>query len=316
MPDDESRKSDPSGGDPGDVSRNGSDRMFVHRIVRYAPSPLRDEWVNIGVLLFDPKTGERRLRLIEEEEEYNRVRRLHPQADESLLRALRDNLESRFETVASGTGASHTAGNGGGKQVSYFADNGDRPGPGDWLHILEKWDQTLSSALRLADPKATQAEDLDLELARLYDDRVAVPRGRGRASLPGSRASLRSHCSNVFHYAKIWNRLEKSVRASQFTFPGDPLRIDYGYQRNGTRGFVHTLSVTRAPAEAKTLAYTVERIEKAGRFPWEFTAVTDVPLGDSHRHRFVRDTLSDAGVETVPREGFAVWVAKLRPMLQ
>ena len=315
MPDDESRKGEPPGGDPGDISGNGPDRMFVHRIVRYAPSPLRDEWVNIGVLLFDPKTGERRLRLIEEEEEYNRLRRLHPQADEALLRALRDNLESRFET-ASGTGASRTAGNGGGKQFSYFADNGDRPGPGEWLHILEKWDQTLSSALRLADPKATQAEDLDLELARLYDDRVAVPQGRGRAGLPGSRASLRSHCSKVFHTAKIWNRLEKSVRASQFTFPGDPLRIDYGYQRNGTRGFVHTLSVTRAPAEAKTLAYTVERIEKGGRFPWEFTAVTDVPLGDSHRHRFVRDTLSDAGVETVPREGFAVWVAKLRPMLQ
>src|SRR4029077_167020 len=116
-------------------------------------------------------------------------------------------------------------------------------------------------ALRLADPRATQAEDLDLELARLYSDRVTVPPGRGRAGLLGSRASLRSHCSEVFRKAKLWSRLEKSVRASQFTFPGDPMRIDYGYRRNGTRGFVHTLSVTRAPAEAKMLAYTAERIE-------------------------------------------------------
>jgi hypothetical protein len=168
----------------------------------------------------------------------------------------------------------------------------------------------------LADPKATQADDLDLELARLYDDRVAVPQGRGRAGLLGSRASLRSHCSHVFHHAKIWNRLEKSVRASQFTFPGDPMRIDYGYRRNGTRGFVHTLSVTRAPADAKLLAYTAKRIEDLGEFPWEFTAVTDVPLGDSDRHRFVRDTLGEVNIEPVPREGFAVWVAKLRPMLQ
>src|SRR3984893_7104032 len=107
MPDDESRKGEPSGGDPGGISGNGPERMFVHRIVRYAPSPLRDEWINIGVLLFDPKTGERRLRLIEQE--YNRVRRLHPQADESLLRALRDNLESRFDTAVPGTGSSRTA---------------------------------------------------------------------------------------------------------------------------------------------------------------------------------------------------------------
>jgi hypothetical protein len=196
------------------------------------------------------RPGEKR----EEEEEFNRVRRLHPQADEGLLRVLHDDLESRFAAAAPGDG------------VVAPADN--------------------------------------------------VPRGRGRAGLLGSRASLRSHCSDVFRQAKLWSRLEKSVRASQFTFPGDPVRIDYGYRRNGTRGFVHTLSVTRAPADAKLLAYTAKRIEDAGEFPWELTAVTDVPLGDSDRHRFVRDTLGEVNIEPVPREGFAVWVAKLRPMLQ
>ncbi len=311
MSEDQSRKAEPPGGDPGGASGNGPERMFVHRIVRYAPSPLRDEWINIGVLLFDPKTGERRLRLIEDEEEYHRVRRLHPHADESLLWALRDNLESRFEVGTPGDRGTATAGN---DHPSYYGENGDEPR--DWFRVLENLDRTLSHALRLADPKATQAEDLDLELARLYTDRVAVPQGRGRAGLLGSRASLRSHCSEVFRQAKLWSRLEKSVRASQFTFPGDPMRIDYGYRRNGTRGFVHTLSVTRAPAEAKMLAYTAERIEAGAQFPWEFTAVTDVPLGDSDRHRFVREALRKAGIEPVPREGFAVWVAKLRPMLQ
>ena len=169
--------------------------------------------------------------------------------------------------------------------------------------------------LQLAGPKATQADDLDLELARLYNDRVSIPRGKGRAGLLGSRASLRSYCSDVFRHAKLWNRLEKSVRASQFTLLGDPMRIDYGYRRNGTRGFVHTLSVTRSPADAKLLAYTAERIQARAQFASEFTAVTDVPLGDNERHRFVRETLRDVGIESVPREGFAVWVAKLRPTL-
>ena len=31
---------------------------------------------------------------------------------------------------------------------------------------------------------------------------------------------------------------------------------------------------------------------------------------------FVRDTLRDAGIEPIPMEGFAVWVAKLKPTLQ
>jgi hypothetical protein len=76
------------------------ERMYLYRIVRYAPNLVRDEWLNIGVLLFDPRTRERRLRLISETEEFARVRRLHPEADEALLRRVQEDLESRFEEYA------------------------------------------------------------------------------------------------------------------------------------------------------------------------------------------------------------------------
>src|SRR5277367_3663850 len=96
----------------------GGEHAYAYRVLRYTPNLARDEWVNIGVLVFDPETGERRLRLIEEPEEYARVRRLHPQADESLLRALRDDLENRFATATQffqgDTGNGKGAGNGAG----------------------------------------------------------------------------------------------------------------------------------------------------------------------------------------------------------
>ncbi len=150
-----------------------------------------------------------------------------------------------------------------------------------------------------------------------YVVKFQMPRATSRAGLPGSRGNLRAYCSQVFKQARLWDRLDKSVRAAEFTFPGDPMRLDYSYRRNGTRGFVQTPSVTRSPADAKVLAYTAKRIQDLGRFTPEFTAVTDVPLSpDNDRHKFVRDTLREAGVEPVPLEGFAVWVAKLRPMLQ
>ncbi len=53
-------------------------QALAYHILRYVPNLVRDEWVNIGVLVFNPETGERCLRLIEEQDEYNRVRRLHP----------------------------------------------------------------------------------------------------------------------------------------------------------------------------------------------------------------------------------------------
>jgi Protein of unknown function (DUF3037) len=268
----------------------------AYRILRYTPNLIRDEWVNIGVLLFDPQTGERRLRLIEEQDEYNRVRRLHPQADENLLRALRDDLEDRFQTQSA---------------------NGSNGGSGNWQQLLGKWDDTLSNALQLAPQKGVIAADLDAELERLYSDHVAPQRAPSRVGAPGSRAQMRSYCSQVFRQARLWERVEKSVRAADFTFPGDPMRLDYSYRRNGTRGFVQTLSVSRAPTDAKLLAYTSERIIAKASLKTEFAAVTDVALNPTNdRHRFVRNTLRDAGIEPIPMEGFAVWVAKLKPLLQ
>src|SRR5882724_10108285 len=85
----------------------------------------------------------------EDQDEYNRVRRLHPWADEALLRALRDDLENRLESgIYSGS------------EIS-------------WQNLLGKWEETLSNALQIAPQKGVLADDLDAELDRLYVDHVA-----------------------------------------------------------------------------------------------------------------------------------------------
>jgi hypothetical protein len=279
-----------------------SERTCAYRILRYTPNLVRDEWVNIGVLVYDPQSGERRLRLIEEQEEYARLRRLHPGADESLLRALRDTLEDRFDSAAGSNG---------------HGTNGGGSSGGALQELLRKWDDTLSNALQLAPQKGVVTSDLDAELERLYTDHVALPRVPGRVGAPGSRAQMRSYCSQVFHHAHLWNKIQKSVRAAEFTFPGDPMRIDYSYRRNGTRGFLHTLSISRAPGDSKVLAYTAERIAAKAGVKTEFAAITDLVLTDQNdRNRFVDRTLRDAGIEPVPLDHFAVWVGKLKPMIQ
>lgn len=274
------------------TTQQPSERGLAYHIFRYVPNLVRDEWVNIGVLVFNPRTGERRMRLIEDQVEYSRVRRLHPSVDEAVLRALRDDLADRLDSEADS-------------------------GPAISLQkILKKCDETLSTTLQIAPQKGVLADDLDAELERLYSDHVAVPRVYSRVGQPGNRATIRAYCAQVFRQARIWDRIEKSVRVADFTFPGDPSRMDYSYRRNGTRGFVHTLSITRAPQDAKSLSYNVRHIADKARYRTEFTAVTDVALSrDNDRHRFVLETLREVGVEPVPMEGLAVWVAKLQPSL-
>src|ERR1019366_7926961 len=81
------------------------DRTLRYRVLRYTPNLVRDEWVNIGVLLEEvpapPRPGNparprRALRVIEEPSEIARVRRLHPGADEELLRALAAEFDARL----------------------------------------------------------------------------------------------------------------------------------------------------------------------------------------------------------------------------
>jgi hypothetical protein len=304
--------------EPGNPSGGGApaERTFVHRILRYVPNLLRDEWVNIGVLLYDPNTGERRLRLIEDVTEYNRVRRLHPRFDETALRGLRDHLESRF-------GATMTSSNNGGP-IHGTLRNGEghpRPDSTDWFQVLEKWDATLSQSLQLADPKATTAGDINTEVDRLYNERVAVVAiaGQVRPNRPNSRVDMRRYCEQVFRQARIWDRIERLVPMKEFTFDSDRMKIDFGYRLHRKRGFIQTVPITRNTADARLFADAALHITKysENRFDAELTAVTDVALDRANDPgNFLNDLFQARGIVAVPLDNFAVWAAKLRPMLQ
>src|SRR5207244_3088403 len=125
-----------------------SEPTLAYHVLRYTSNLVRDEWVNIGVLLFDPRTAALRLRLIEDQDEFSRVRRLQPQADEDVIRQLRDHLEDRFAT---------------------FLRNEQRERqepvlPGEALQrLVDNWDATLSNSIQLGPQKGVHAADLDQE---------------------------------------------------------------------------------------------------------------------------------------------------------
>src|ERR1700745_3018619 len=60
---------------PNDES-NDQRKMLTYRILRYVPNLMRDEWMNIGVLLEDGPSGQRAIKLIEEDSEFGGVREM------------------------------------------------------------------------------------------------------------------------------------------------------------------------------------------------------------------------------------------------
>jgi hypothetical protein len=263
-------------------------RSFAYHVVRYTPNLIRDEWVNIGILLFDPSSGRLLRRLMEEPGEFARVRRLHPAADEDLLRRLPEDFE-----------------------VQLAAERGDGAA------YLQRLEQTLSNAVQLGPSKGLLAEDLDAELDRLYRDHVEPPRYGRLAEDLSTRHGIRNRANQVFRTAGIWPRLERRLRVDEFTFAGDPLRMDYSYRRNGTRGFVQALPLNRDPGQAKVLAFTADAI-RAKVDKTEFVAVTEVEPRpeDNARHRFVTGLLAERDIPVVPLAHLAEWAYRLRPTLR
>lgn len=264
-------------------------RTMIYRVLRYTPYLVRDEWVNIGIILEEAGGARRRARLIEETSELARVRRLHPAADESLLRALPADFEAQLAA------------------------------PGDAGAIaLAKFEETLSNVLQLGPQKALLAEDFDTELQRLYDVYVAPPPriSRGAALLQTTRVWIRSRLNDVFRRHRILGKLEKAVRVEDFTQPGDPLRLDYSYLVNGTRGFLHAVSLSRDPSQAKVLAYTAECIR--GRLAaTDFAAVTEIePARENKRHQFIAQLFAQQNIAIVPLSRIETFAEQLRPRLR
>jgi hypothetical protein len=261
---------------------------YRYRILRYTPNVERDEWVNIGVWLQSGEVGKpakRGIRIIGEQSEIGRVKRLHPGADEALLRALPQDFDDRLAEA--------------GEMASAY---------------IEKLDQTLSHALQFSAEKGVFARDFDSELDRLYRTYVAPPPNSRSRFAESTRAWIKDRINDVFRRRRV-PKLERNIPAAQFTEPGDPLKLDYGY-RNGVRGYLHAVAIGRDPAQPKILAYTARRVR--ARMPGcEFTAITESePAAGNPRHQFIARLFADENIAIVSLPRIEKFAEELRVRLQ
>jgi len=264
-----------------------------YRILRYVPNLVRDEWVNVAVLLEEVSNGaaranpRREIRFIEEDAEIARVRRLHPGVDVSLLRSLPGEFEARLQGPP--------------EQVSTY---------------LEKLDQSLSTTLQFGPNKSVLADDFDTELERLFREQVAVPRTARSGVIETTAQWIRKRIDDVFRRRHILARLEKRIRIDEFTEAGDPLKIDYGYRFNGTRGYMQIVPLKGDTTRAKVFAYTAECIRRRVGHA-EFVALTETdPVTGNTRHEFVKRLFDDQHIAIVPPGQLDRFAENLRPRLQ
>ncbi len=224
---------------------DGGRRACEFQLLRYVPDAVRNEFVHIGVILREQGRAESvEVRFTHD---WRRVRCLDPDADTALLEGMESELRKRFK---------------------------EEP-EGKLMRLLE---ESLSLNVQMTAPKAYLAESLPAgmeELMRLYVD----PPRREKMSRLRGRAAIQAAMRGEFERAGVWDLLRKQIAASDYTRPGDPLRIDAGYRPNGIIRMFHAVSLEPGVEMAKVLAFSsaglragVERVEKA---KLELTAVIE-----------------------------------------
>jgi hypothetical protein len=227
------------------MSDENGRRACEFHLLRYVPDAVRNEYVHIGVILREQ--GSREAAEVRFTRDWRRVRCLDPDADTALLEGMESELRRRFQAEPDGK-------------------------------LMRLLDESLSLSVQMTPAKAYLAESLPAgmeELMRLYVD----PPARAHGTRLSGRAAIQSRMRGEFERAGVWDLLRKRIAASEYTRPGDPLRIDVGYRPNGVIRMFHAVSLEPGVEMAKVLAFSaaglragVERVEKA---QLELTAVIE-----------------------------------------
>lgn len=216
------------------------------QLIRYVPDPVRNEFVNIGVLV----RAEGEQSILRFTRDWGRVRCLDPDADTQMLEALEIEVGHRLR-----------------------AQPGSHPKP-----IVALLESSLSNGLQITESKAYLAESFLAGLEDLMRRYVDTPR-RERRQRRSGRSALHAAMRTHFEEAGVWTLMRKQIAAATYTKPGDPLRIDCGYRPNGVVRMFQAISLENDADDAKLLAFSafslvagVKRLDKADL---ELTAIVE-----------------------------------------
>jgi Protein of unknown function (DUF3037) len=242
-------------------------------LIRYVPDPVKNEFVNIGVLLRseDARAAVRFTR------DWSRVRCVDPDADTTMLEALEAEIGRRLALDA-------------------------RAG-------VASLEDALSNAVQLTEAKACLAESFATELEGLMQLYVLTAKRR-RESRRTGRGALQARMRTEFERAGVWELMQRRISAARYTRAGDPLRIDCGYRPNGVVRMFQAVSLAGDVEGAKVLAFSsadlAEGIARVEHATLELTAIVE-PLREVAGEEIEEEQASYRfGVETMEREHIRV----------
>jgi len=222
-------------------------RQLEFFVLRYVPDAVKDEFVNIGVVMVEPGTNGAGFADVRFTRDWRRVRCLDPQADVELLAALEREIRGQL-------GSTH-----------------------DRAVLLKLLQDSFSNVIQLSPAKGCLAEDPTAEIEMMASMYLESPKVAGKREVSG-RQRILAAMREEFERACV-AKLVLPVPVAPYTKPGDPFQFDFGYRVAGEIKLFQAVSLKAGVDAAVLLAARYPRIalvmgEVAGAAP-VLTAVTD-----------------------------------------
>ncbi len=233
----------------------GDRRHLEFFLLRYVPDAVKDEFVNIGLVMIEPGpgTGQGRFADVRFTRDWRRVLCLDPQADVELLGALEREIRGQL--------AAH-----------------------DKDALLRRLEDSFSNVIQLSPVKGCVAEDPVREIDEMASMYLESTRVTGKRIVSG-RQRILGKMREAFEQAGV-AKFILPVPVAPYTRAGDPFQFDFGYRVGGEIKLFQAVSLKAGVDAAVLLAARYPRIapvmSKVAEAVPVLTAVIDDDLDRGH----------------------------------
>lgn len=263
-------------------------RKVEYFLLRYVPSVIREEFVNIGLVMTESEGDGGGFAGMHFTKDWRRTRRLDPQFDIEILESLGRELSERIGDV---------------QQRAL---------------VLHQMMDSYSNLIQLSPVKSCFTEEPERELRDLARQLVEMPKiipwaekeeqSQDPALETAKRTGRRfiySGISQAFRSAGVWEMLMKDVPAATYTNAEDDFTFDFGYAVGGAIKIFHAVSLGDPGHETQMfplrVAKVAPRMAALRQAVPQFTAVVENTYDvDDKAVRAVLAFMQDEAIRVAP----------------
>jgi Protein of unknown function (DUF3037) len=241
-------------------------RQLEFFLLRYVPDAVKDEFVNIGVVMVEPGVNGGGFADVRFTRDWRRVQCVDPHADVEMLEALEPEIRGQLGDVRNREA------------------------------LLRRLEDSFSNVIQLSPAKGCLAENPAAEIETMASLYLEVAKVAGKREASG-RQRILGKMREAFEQVGVLKFLT-AIPVAPYTKPGDPFKFDFGYRVGNEIKLFHAVSLKAGVDAAVMLAARYPRIApvmlKVAQAAPALTAVIDDDLDRGREEvRFALSTMEE-----------------------